>query len=62
MGNTLTVYGNKDGSADWYRKEQHLYGSSRLGIWESDLLFGSDSQVNDWKTLVNAQFELIRIT
>jgi RHS repeat-associated protein len=37
QGNVLAVYGNKDGDNQKYWKEQHLYGSSRLGIWTSDI-------------------------
>ncbi|SDF70720.1 RHS repeat-associated core domain-containing protein [Chitinophaga filiformis] len=37
QGNVLAVYGNKDGGNQKYWKEQHLYGSSRLGIWISDI-------------------------
>lgn len=33
QGNTLAVYGNKNGDNGTYWKEQHLYGSSRLGMW-----------------------------
>ncbi|SHN29634.1 RHS repeat-associated core domain-containing protein [Chitinophaga sp. CF418] len=37
QGNVLAVYGNKDGGNQTYWKEQHLYGSSRLGVWTSDI-------------------------
>jgi hypothetical protein len=37
QGNVLAVYGNKNGDNQTYWKEQHLYGSSRLGVWNSDL-------------------------
>ncbi|UPK72618.1 LamG-like jellyroll fold domain-containing protein [Chitinophaga filiformis] len=37
QGNVLAVYGKKDSESQTYWKEQHLYGSSRLGIWTSDI-------------------------
>ena len=56
-GNTLAVYGNKDGGTDLYWKEQHLYGSSRLGIWEPDLLSGTESQTA-WGAVGKKRYEL----
>ena len=41
-GNVLAVYGNVSGGSDKYWKEQHLYGSSRLGMWEPGALLGSE--------------------
>ncbi|SFD83906.1 RHS repeat-associated core domain-containing protein [Chitinophaga sp. CF118] len=57
QGNTLAIYGNKDGGSDLYWKEQHLYGSSRLGIWEPDLLSGDDSQTA-WGSVGKKRYEL----
>ena len=37
QGNTLAVYGNRNGDTETYWKEQHLYGSSRLGMWLPDM-------------------------
>lgn len=34
QGNVLSVYTSTASSPDIYWKEQHLYGSSRLGIWQ----------------------------
>ena len=34
QGNVLAIYQKKDGNFTW--KEQHLYGSSRLGIWKAE--------------------------
>jgi RHS repeat-associated protein len=56
-GNTLFVYANKDGGTDLYWKEQHLYGSSRLGIWQPDLLSGAASQTA-WNAVGKKRYEL----
>jgi RHS repeat-associated protein len=40
QGNTLAVYGNVGGGSDKYWKEMHLYGSSRLGVWEPGMVLG----------------------
>jgi len=40
-GNTLAVYDNVGGTTNW--KEQHLYGSSRVGMWTPALNVGSGS-------------------
>jgi len=42
QGNTFSIYGNKDGGAALYWKEQELYGISRLGIWSPDVSVGTD--------------------
>ena len=34
QGNVLAIYQKKDNNFTW--KEQHLYGSSRLGIWKAE--------------------------
>ena len=36
QGNVMAVYSNKEGTEDIVWKEQHLYGSSRLGMWRAD--------------------------
>lgn len=56
----LTVYGNKSGGSQLYWKEQHLYGSSRLGIWNADLLSTSSAATinSRWLQKGNKQFEL----
>ncbi|WP_429064971.1 RHS repeat-associated core domain-containing protein [Chitinophaga sp. W2I13] len=36
QGNSLAVYGN-NGGTQTYWKEQHLYGSSRLGMWMPEI-------------------------
>ncbi|MVT08531.1 RHS repeat-associated core domain-containing protein [Chitinophaga tropicalis] len=60
QGNVLTVYGNKSGGSQLYWKEQHLYGSSRLGIWNADLLSTSSAATisSRWLQKGNKQFEL----
>ncbi|HJT72358.1 MAG TPA: RHS repeat-associated core domain-containing protein, partial [Chitinophaga sp.] len=60
QGNVLTVYGNKSGGSQLYWKEQHLYGCSRLGIWNADLLSTSSAATisSRWLQKGNKQFEL----
>lgn len=36
QGNVMAVYSNKEGTDEMIWKEQHLYGSSRLGMWRAD--------------------------
>jgi RHS repeat-associated protein len=58
QGNTLAVYGNKDGGAPIYWKEQHLYGSSRLGIWNADMELSGGNSSTKWQELGNKSYEL----
>ncbi|WP_111594781.1 RHS repeat-associated core domain-containing protein [Chitinophaga dinghuensis] len=37
-GQVLATYGNTNGDNATYWKEQYLYGSSRLGMWQPDML------------------------
>ena len=57
-GNVLAVYGNVSGGSDKYWKEQHLYGSSRLGMWEPGVLLGSDVDTV-WNKVGLKRFELV---
>jgi len=57
QGNTLAIYGNKDGGTTLYWKEQQLYGSSRLGIWEPNLAVGTDASTI-WDNLGLKRYEL----
>ncbi|HVI44795.1 MAG TPA: hypothetical protein VM802_07990 [Chitinophaga sp.] len=50
QGNTLAVYGNRNGDAQTYWKEQQLYGSSRLGTWLPDM------QVSGIQTTENSRY------
>jgi len=45
-GNTVALYDNAGGTVNW--KEQHLYGSARLGIWTP----------GDWRYVGNVAYEL----
>ncbi|MGZ3759794.1 MAG: RHS repeat-associated core domain-containing protein [Mucilaginibacter sp.] len=56
QGNTLAVYDNKGGATNW--REQHLYGSSRLGMWLPNLKIGTDSSYTLWDTLGHKRYEL----
>jgi RHS repeat-associated protein len=58
QGNTLAVYGNKDGGTPIYWKEQHLYGSSRLGIWNADMELSGGNSSTKWQELGNKSYEL----
>ncbi|GGH18344.1 hypothetical protein GCM10007352_29000 [Mucilaginibacter phyllosphaerae] len=56
QGNTLAVYDNAAGGTTW--REQHLYGSSRLGMWQPNVnLTGGDPQTA-WQTTGLRQYEL----
>jgi hypothetical protein len=57
QGNTLAVYGNKDGGTPIYWKEQHLYGSSRLGIWNADMELSGGNSSTKWQELGNKSYE-----
>lgn len=47
QGNTLAVY--KVVSGYTILREQHLYGSSRLGIWKPEVNFTYGSSRSSWK-------------
>jgi len=57
-GNVLAVYGNVGGGGDKYWKEQHLYGSSRLGLWEPGLVVGSEVD-STWNKVGVRRYELV---
>ncbi|GAA3937217.1 hypothetical protein GO495_12085 [Chitinophaga oryziterrae] len=57
QGNTLAIYGNKDGGSTLYWKEQELYGSSRLGIWTPDVAVDTDIS-SIWDNLGIKRYEL----
>ncbi|ATL49378.1 hypothetical protein COR50_20565 [Chitinophaga caeni] len=59
-GNTLAVYGNTASDPSGvYWQEQHLYGSSRLGLVRPGVKLGSGVTVStSWNTLGTKQFEL----
>ncbi|WPV68110.1 RHS repeat-associated core domain-containing protein [Chitinophaga sp. LS1] len=59
-GDLLAVYGNKDGDANVYWKEQQLYGTSRLGSWYPDLIItaGVSGTATLWGATNKKQYEL----
>ena len=46
QGQVLATYGNTNGDNATYWKEQYLYGSSRLGMWQPDMLVAGGSVGN----------------
>jgi RHS repeat-associated protein len=56
QGNVLAVYNNAHSNLNW--KEQHLYGSSRLGIWTPNVNLGTGSEILTWDTTGHKQYEL----
>ncbi|WP_126243474.1 RHS repeat-associated core domain-containing protein [Chitinophaga rhizosphaerae] len=47
QGNSLAVYGQSSAASAPSLQEQHLYGTSRLGIWSVDVA-GSESYLSKW--------------
>jgi len=58
QGNVLGVYGNKDGDAQTYWKEQHLYGSSRLGMWTPNMNISNGNSGPLWDAVGLKTYEL----
>jgi len=58
QGNMLVVYGNKDNDAQTYWKEQQLYGSSRLGLWQPDMNIASPNSATLWAQQRLKRYEL----
>ena len=58
QGNVLAIYGNKDGDNGLYWKEQHLYGSSRLGIWAADIDMSAADRDATWLKKGIKRYEL----
>jgi len=56
QGNTLALYNNQGGYT--YLKEQDLYGSSRLGLWQPNIRVGVDSAITTYDTIGRKQYEL----
>lgn len=58
QGNTLATYAQENGVMKW--AEQHLYGSSRLGLWEPELNVssGSTEVESKWLAAGNKRYEL----
>lgn len=61
QGNTLAVYGTRSSDAEeegMYWREQHLYGSGRLGMWVPDIEINTSQGSNNWNTLGKKHYEL----
>jgi len=58
QGNTLGVYGNKNGDNNIYWKEQHLYGSSRLGMWLPEMAMANGNPAVEWAKTGTKRYEL----
>jgi hypothetical protein len=56
QGNTLALYDNKSNQVNW--REQHLYGSSRVGIWTPNVNLANNNAAIVWDTLGHKQYEL----
>jgi RHS repeat-associated protein len=56
QGNTLALYDNKSNQVNW--REQHLYGSSRIGMWTPNVNLANNNAVAVWDTLGHKLYEL----
>jgi RHS repeat-associated protein len=56
QGNSLAVYDNAGGAVNW--REQQLYGSSRLGMWQPNVNLSSGDPQVAWQTVGLKQYEL----
>lgn len=56
QGNTLGIYDNKSNTINW--REQHLYGSSRLGMWNPDVNVNTSNAAAVWDTIGKKRYEL----
>ncbi|MCK7556238.1 hypothetical protein MKQ70_14930 [Chitinophaga sedimenti] len=57
QGNVLAVY-EQEGNSPLKWKEQHLYGSSRLGVWNVDIDANTTDIETPWYTSVKRYYEL----
>ncbi|WP_165798552.1 RHS repeat-associated core domain-containing protein [Chitinophaga costaii] len=58
QGNTLAVYGNKNGDSQVYWNEQDLYGSSRLGTWQPGITLTAGAGATAWSQEGLSRYEL----
>ncbi|WP_343670450.1 RHS repeat-associated core domain-containing protein [Chitinophaga sp.] len=58
QGNVLAVYGNQDGDGNIYWKEQNLYGSDRLGVWNPDMAVTDNNAASLWDMAGKKRYEL----
>ncbi len=56
QGNTLALYDNANNAVNW--REQHLYGSNRLGIWTPNVNLANNNALAVWNTAGLKFFEL----
>jgi RHS repeat-associated protein len=56
QGNTMAVYDNKSNQINW--REQGLYGSSRLGLWEPNVNLANNNAATVWDTVGHKEYEL----
>jgi len=56
QGNVMGIYDNTHGNINW--REQHLYGSSRLGMWLPDINLATGSAIAVYDTLGKKRLEL----
>jgi hypothetical protein len=56
QGNTLALYDNKSSHTNW--REQHLYGSSRLGMWNPNVNLATNNAATVWDTIGKKNYEL----
>jgi hypothetical protein len=56
QGNVLAIYDNADSTVNW--REQHLYGSSRLGMWMPNVNLADSNAAAVWDTTGNKRYEL----
>ncbi|HVX01037.1 MAG TPA: RHS repeat-associated core domain-containing protein, partial [Candidatus Babeliaceae bacterium] len=56
QGNIISIYDNKSGNSNW--REQHLYGSNRLGMWKPDVNLATDSAHIKWGTKGLKEYDL----
>ncbi|GAB2700591.1 hypothetical protein GCM10027037_26800 [Mucilaginibacter koreensis] len=57
QGNPLAVYETTPGGTTTWR-EQQLYGSSRLGLWQPNVNLANGNVTTTWNTLGNKRYEL----
>jgi RHS repeat-associated protein len=59
QGNTMAVYSDKqDGQAGTWWKEQHLYSTSRIGIWSPGINIAGVEGTTEWGILGKKTYEL----
>ena len=54
-GNTLAIYDNANNTINW--REQHLYGSKRLGMWKPNVNLTNHNAIAVYDTIGNTYYE-----